>query len=99
MTSVSLALGRLAGESGASLMSGLRTKTAEPTGGAQAPKRLSPAFAEMTTEAPGPAAGAIVSCGMTLIVRPLSFSTETSMCIAFTAEAQTVPGALHALAV
>ena len=57
------------------------------------------AFASSTIEAPGPAAGAIVSLGIMLSVRPLPFSTETSICTALTAEAQTEPGSPHALAV
>ena len=85
--------------SGAVEPSAPRTETREPTAGAHAPKTLSPALASSTIEAPGPAAGAIVSFGMMLSVRPLPFSTETSMCTALTAEAQTEPGSPHALAV
>ena len=73
--------------------------TSVPVGGAQAPNIPVPAFISRTMDAPGPAAGAIVSFGIKLIVLPLPDSIETRRCRALTAEAVTVPGLPHELAV
>ena len=98
-TSVSPGPGSCAAVSSRSVPSARRTRTRSPTTGAQPPNSPVPAGQSITNAADAPAAGAIVSAGTRLTMRPFSFSTETVRWIAFTAVAATVPGSAQALAV
>ena len=89
--------------------SGDSIHTGDPVKGANPPKSPRPAGESSAKNAPaavGPrarddaaAAGATVTTGTTLRIRPRPFSMPISMWTAFTAEAQTVPGSPHLLAV
>ncbi|WP_299298236.1 hypothetical protein [uncultured Fretibacterium sp.] len=79
--------------------SGASIRTGDPVTGAKPPKNPVPAGRSSAKNAPSAAAGATVTAGTTLTMRPRPFSTSTSMCTALTAEAQTVLGVPHLLAV